>query len=105
MDMVREVLQVLCRQTEAITMRHIAYHTGFTQSTLVGVIMGMINQGYMNEALQSDESQESGISRCMCACCTRKNDQENTSSLDRRTYRICGKGKIYLMNWADVPDK
>ena len=105
MDMVREVLQVLNGQNEAITMRHIAHHTGFSPSTLVGVMMGMINQGYVTEVLPSDMPGKTPVSRCTCACCTRHADQENTSSLDRRIYQICERGVIYLIYWADLQEK
>lgn len=107
MDMVRKVLLVLNGQNEAITMRHIVYHTGFTPSTLVGIMMGMINQGYITEILPADMKGNRGISRCTCACCIPKNSQENglSTSLDRRLYRICEKGTVYLLNWGIVPEK
>lgn len=105
MDLVRVVLEVLNGQDDVVTMRHIAYRTGFAPSTLVGIMMSMINQGYISEVHQAGQPGDKGISRCTCACCKKKSDLGNSSSLDRRTYRINQKGKIYLINWTNACQK
>lgn len=99
MDMVHAILQEMNKGSGAMTVRHIAKRTGFAHPTLVGVMMGMINQGYI--ARGSEEKEDTpGEQRCSCACCSRKPDQETTSSLDIRTYRITLKGQEYLRTWA-----
>lgn len=95
MDMVRQILETMAETDNAVTARHISQRTGLAPSTLIGVMMGMINQGYIGEVLPDGGRQQP--SRCACACCTR--DHENTSSLDRRIYQISPRGRIYLKNW------
>lgn len=100
--MVRQILEVMKGEIRGITIRHIAHRTGLAPSTLVGIMMGMINQGYITGVLsEAGEKAEGNAVRCGCACCTRKTDRESTSSLDRRIYRITPRGVIYLRNWAD----
>ncbi len=99
MDMVKEILQVMNTQNGAITIRHLAYRTGYAPSTIVGVMMGMINQGYVTRGTNGSPGTD-GEERCSCACCTRKPDRESTTSLDIQTYRITAKGLNYLRSWA-----
>lgn len=97
MDMVRQVLETMAETDGAVTVRHISQKTGLAPSTLVGVMMGMINQGYIREVLPDGDKKEP--SRCTCACCI--TDHEKTSSLDRRIYQISQRGRIYLINWKE----
>jgi hypothetical protein len=98
MDMVREILQVMDSKP-AVTVRHIAYRTGYAPSTLVGVMMGMISQGYILRT-KGDEDSGDSESRCSCACCVREKDRESTTSLDVTLYQITRKGQEYLITWA-----
>ena len=104
MDMVREILQSMSAQPNAITMRHMAHSTGIATSTIVGVAMGMLNQGYIIEVLSALGNESTGPARCACACCRRKIDKETTTSLDRRIFRITPKGERYLKNWSEKSD-
>lgn len=101
MDMVLEILQTINSQPESLTMRHIAYRTGIATTTLVGVMMGMLNQGYVIEVLPSSAGGSSVPSRCTCPCCRRKIDAESTTSLDRRLFRNTWKGERYMRNRAE----
>lgn len=98
MDMIGEILRVLIGLQDGVTMRHIAYQTDMASTTLVGVMMVMLNQGYVVE-IQLQPDSETG--RCRCACCRKKPDQER-SSLDRRLFKISAKGEQYLSNWAEI---
>lgn len=95
MDMVRQVLETISETDDAVTIRHISHKTGLAPTTLIGVMMGMINQGYIGEVLPDGDNQQP--SRCTCGYCTR--DHEKNSSLDRRLYQISPRGRIYLRNW------
>lgn len=95
MDMVRQVLETMTETDDAVTVRHISQKTGLAPSTLIGVMMGMINQGYINEILPDGDSKQP--SRCTCACCI--HGHLKTSSLDRRIYQISKRGRTYLINW------
>lgn len=104
MDVVRQILEVMAKESSGITIRHIAHRTGLVPSTLVGVMMGMVNQGYITGVLSENGASEKRDARCTCACCTRKTDRESSSSLDRRIYQITLKGALYLQNWSDKPE-
>ncbi|WP_319579121.1 helix-turn-helix domain-containing protein [uncultured Methanospirillum sp.] len=95
MDVVRQVLEAMAKTGDAVTARHISRKTGLAPSTLIGVMMGMINQRYITEVIPESGSEQPA--RCSCACCT--SDQEKTSSLDRRIYQITPRGRTYLQNW------
>jgi hypothetical protein len=106
MDMIREILQVMEKQGEPITMRHIEFHTGFTRSTLVAIMMGMINQGYVTE-VHHQENRTGKFTSCHCTDenCAALTQPSGRSSLDRRRYRICKKGERYLINWSTQEEK
>jgi len=96
--MVRLILETIVETEEAVTIRHISHKTGLAPSTLIGVMMGMINQRYIAEAMTEYESEQHA--RCSCSICS--GDQEKTSSIDRRTYQITTRGRTYLQNWEGV---
>ena len=97
--MVRQILEVMAETENAVTIRHISRKTGLVPSTLVGVMMGMINQRYIAEVIPKGTAGDQPL-RCSCACCNR--DKEQTGSLDRRIYQITLKGRTYLKNWAEI---
>jgi len=98
MDMVRLILETIAETEEAVTIRHISHKTGLAPSTLIGVMMGMINQRYIAEAMTEYESEQNA--RCSCSICS--GVQEKTSSIDRRIYQITTRGRTYLQNWEGV---
>ena len=95
MDVVRQVLEAMAETGDAVTVRHISRKTGLAPSTLIGVMMGMINQRYIMEVIPESGGEQT--TRCSCAFCS--SDQEKTSSLDRRIYEITHRGRTYLQNW------
>ena len=100
MDMVLEILQTINSQPNALTMRHIAHQTGIAMTSLVGVMMSMLNQGYVVEILSVSDRRTDGQARCTCACCRRKTDAKTTTSLDRRMFWITPRGVRYIGTWS-----
>ncbi len=101
MDMVLEILKTINGHPDALTMRHIAHQTGIATTTLVGVMMSMLNQGYVIEVLPASGNGSEGPVRCTCACCSRKTDAKSTTSLDRRLFKSTVKGERYIRTWAE----
>ncbi|HWQ66948.1 MAG TPA: hypothetical protein VN372_08770 [Methanospirillum sp.] len=96
-DQIGAVLSILTLQEEAITMRHIVHETGIASTTLVGIMMSMINQGYIREVTRENVCTGNPQNfRCGCACCSRKDDSKTTSSLDRRLFQITLQGRNHL---------
>lgn len=95
MDLVRQILETMVENGDVVTVRHISGKTGLAPSTLIGIMMGMLNQGYIAEVIS--ESGHKLPERCSCAYCS--GDKDKTSSLDRRIYQITPRGRIYLQNW------
>jgi hypothetical protein len=101
MDMVRQILEVMKREEGAVTIRHISHVTGSAPVTLVGIMMVMINQGYVTRVQESDLTRDEIISRCSCAYCSAGDDRKGTS-LDRTVYRISRKGEGYLIHHSAI---
>lgn len=98
--MVRQILEVMRKEDSAVTIRHISHLTGCAPVTLVGIMMVMINQGYVIRVLEPDLTRDESHSRSSCACCSAGEDQKRETSLDRTVYRISRKGEGYLIHHA-----
>ncbi|MDD1728457.1 MAG: hypothetical protein LUQ50_05240 [Methanospirillum sp.] len=99
MDQIGRVLEVMAKAMDAVTVRHITGETGIATSTLVGVIMAMIRQGYIREVHSKGTEPGENNSRCTCVCCNPDSDHAGPGSWDQRFYQITPKGLAYLQNW------
>ncbi len=100
MDMVRQILEVMRKEDGAVTIRHISHLTGCAPVTLVGIMMVMINQGYVTRVLEPDLTRDENHSQSSCACCSAGENLKGGTSLDRTMYRISRKGEGYLIHPA-----
>jgi predicted transcriptional regulator len=100
MDMVQKILIVMKAQQDPVTMRHIASQSGIATSTLVGVMMSMIDQGYISEVPNGSNRGFTMQNLSGCTCCNENTQEKRKTSLDRRLFRITVRGEQYIDNWS-----